>query len=124
VGVVFVALPLVAAYLLWKGDRRNGGALLATSMAGAFIFGAYFHFVLPDPDHLGHRLTAGSGSDLFDETAFELAAWEVLAVLLGLGLVIKSFLPGAGVASASTSKLHDSAEFPSLRSLGKLPRFG
>jgi cation transport ATPase len=105
VGVVVVALPLVAAYLLWKGDRRNGGALLAASMAGAFIFGVYFHFILPGPDHVGHPLTAGGGSDLFDETAFELATLEVLAVFLGLGLMIKSLVRSSGASSVRASKL-------------------
>jgi len=106
VGVVVVALPLVAAYMLWKGDRRNGGALLTASMASAFVFGVYFHFILRGPDHVGHPLAPGGGSDLFDETAFELAGLELLEVFLGLGLVIKSFMPGVGVASARSRKLH------------------
>jgi hypothetical protein len=37
VGVVVVALPLVAAFILWKGDRRSGSALLTTSMSCIFI---------------------------------------------------------------------------------------
>jgi len=124
VGVFVVALPLGAAYLLWKGDRRNGGALLAASMAGAFIFGVYFHFVLPGSDHVGHALTPAGWSPLFDETAFELAVLEALGVSLGLRLLIKSSLPNTGVASSGTPKSPDWAKFTVPRSLEKLLAFG
>jgi hypothetical protein len=41
-GVIVVA-PLYAAYLIWKGNFRAGGALLAVSMAGALAFSVYYH---------------------------------------------------------------------------------
>jgi hypothetical protein len=105
VGVVVVALPLVAAFMLWKGDRRSGSAFLTASMAGALIFGVYFHFILPGPDHIGHPVTPGGAGDLFDETAIELMSLEALATLLGLGLMIKSFVLRARVASVRARKL-------------------
>lgn len=107
VGVVVVALPLVAAFMLWKRDRRSGSALLAASMAGALIFGVYFHFILPGPDHVGHPLTPSGAGQLFDETAIELMSLEALATLLGLGLMIKSILPRSRVASVRAHRLPD-----------------
>jgi hypothetical protein len=123
IGVVVVALPLVAALMLWKGDRRCGSALLAASMAGALTFGVYFHFILSGPDHVGHPLTPGGAGDLFDETAIELMSLEALATLLGLGLMIKSLAQGSRVASVRAHKMPDSAPFPSRCSVGKFPGF-
>jgi hypothetical protein len=105
VGVVVVALPLVAAFILWKGDRRSGSALLTTSMSGALIFGVYFHFVLPGPDHVGHPWMPGGAGDLFDETAIELMSLEALATLLGSGLMIKSIVHDSRVARGRDPKL-------------------
>ncbi len=107
VGVVVVALPLVAAFMLWKGDRRSGSTLLAASMAGSLIFGVYYHFILPGPDHVGHPWTPGGAGDLFDETAIELVGLEALATLLGLGLMIKSFARGSRSASVRAHKFPD-----------------
>jgi len=107
VGVVIVVLPLVAAFMLGKGDRRGGGALLAASMTAALIFGVYFHFILPGPDHVGHPITPDGAGALFDETAIELLSLEALATLLGLGLVIKSFVQGSRAASVRTPKMPD-----------------
>jgi hypothetical protein len=107
VGVVVVALPLVAAYKLWKGDLRGGGALLVASMMASLIFGVYFHFILLGPDHVGHPISPSGGGELFDETAIELIVLEALATLLGLGLMIKSFLRGSGIASVHARELPD-----------------
>lgn len=105
VGVVVVVLPLVAAFMLWKGDRRSGSMLLAASMTAALIFGVYFHFMLAGPDHVGHPWMPGGAGDLFDETAIELMSLEALATLLGLGLMIKSFVQGSRAASVRGHKL-------------------
>jgi hypothetical protein len=51
---VIVVAPFFAAYLIWKGNLRAGGVLLALSMAGALAFGIYYHFILPGPDHVTH----------------------------------------------------------------------
>lgn len=93
VAVVILAAPLVAGYLLWKGQLRTGGWLLAISMAGAFVFGVYFHFILPGPDNVGQPdpMAPHSWRELFEYTAIDLAIVEALGVLLGLAVLIKSF---------------------------------
>jgi hypothetical protein len=91
VGAVITALPLVAGYLLWKNKLRAGGALLAASMAGALVFGAFYPFhrtghrqcELPRPDWLGKLED--------DQTAADLAGLELLGTILGLILVLKSY---------------------------------
>src|SRR5574340_1040720 len=46
--------PIVAMILLWTQLRRAGAWLLLVSMAGSFVFGAYYHFVLISPDNVLH----------------------------------------------------------------------
>ncbi|MGH9745794.1 MAG: hypothetical protein ACRD59_06755 [Candidatus Acidiferrales bacterium] len=92
VAIVILVAPLLAAYLIWKGRLRDGGALLAISMAGALLFGVYFHFVLPGPDHVTHINLPLSFDmrDIFDVTAVLLALFECLGVLAGVRLISKS----------------------------------
>ena len=92
VAVVIVAAPLFAAYLIWKGNMRVGGALLALSMAGALVFGAYYHFILPGPDHVTHINLPISLDvrDIFDVSAVLLALFECLGVLAGARIFSKS----------------------------------
>jgi len=91
VAVILLA-PLFAAYLIWKGRLRLGGALLAISMAGALVFGVYFHFILPGPDHVTHINLPLSFDmrDIFDVTAALLALFECLGVLAGVQIFSKS----------------------------------
>jgi hypothetical protein len=93
VGAVITASPLVAGYLLWKNKLRAGGALLAASMAGALVFGAFYHFIAPGTDNVNHHVPIGSANwkDLFDQTAAGLAGLELLGIILGLILVLKSY---------------------------------
>jgi hypothetical protein len=90
--IVITAAPLFAAYLVWKGRSRSGGALLAIAMAGALLFGVYFHFVLPGPDHVAHFNLPISFEmrDIFDLTAVLLALCECLGLLAGVRLFSKS----------------------------------
>jgi hypothetical protein len=92
VALVIVAAPLFAAYLIWKGNMRVGGASLALSMAGALVFGVYYHFVLPGPDHVTHINLPISlnGRDIFDVSAVLLALFECLGVLAGARIFSKS----------------------------------
>lgn len=80
VGVVILAAPLLASLLLWKGHRRAGGWLLLCSMAGALVFGAYYHFVKESPDHVAHiaEMRAGAWGVVFQTTAALLAITEAL----------------------------------------------
>jgi hypothetical protein len=92
VAVVIVVAPLWAAYLIWKRSMRTGGALLALSMAGALVFGVYYHFILPGPDHVTHINLPISLDmrDIFDVSAVLLALFECLGVLAGARILSKS----------------------------------
>jgi hypothetical protein len=89
---VITVAPLVAGYFLWKDKLRSGGALLAASMAGAFVFGVFYHFIAPGADNVNHQSSLGSANwtRLFDQTAVGIAVLEILGLVLGLLLVRKS----------------------------------
>jgi hypothetical protein len=93
VGAVITAAPLVAGYLLWKNRLRAGGTLLTASMAGALVFGVFYHFIAPGTDNVNHQFPLGPANwkDLFDQTAVGIAGLEVLGTILGLSLVLKSY---------------------------------
>jgi hypothetical protein len=93
VGAVITAAPLVAGYLLWKNRLRAGSTLLTASMAGALVFGVFYHFTAPGTDNVNHRFPLGAANwkDLFDQTAVGIAGLEVLGTILGLILVLKSY---------------------------------
>jgi hypothetical protein len=90
--VVIIVAPLVAAAMILRGRLRPGGALLAISLAGGLVFGVYFHFILPGPDHVTHINLPVSFEmrDVFDVTAVLLALFECLGVLAGVRLFSKS----------------------------------
>jgi hypothetical protein len=92
VAAVIVVAPFYAAYLTWKGSMRAGGVLLAISMAGALVFGVYYHFILPGPDHVTHINLPISLDmrDIFDVSAVLLALFECLGVLAGARIFSKS----------------------------------
>jgi glucan phosphoethanolaminetransferase (alkaline phosphatase superfamily) len=92
VAAVIVVAPFYAAYLIWKRRMRAGGALLALSMAGALVFGVYYHFILPGPDHVTHINLPISLDmrDIFDVSAVLLALFECLGVLAGARIFSKS----------------------------------
>jgi hypothetical protein len=71
---------------------RTGGALLSISMAGALVFGVYYHFILPGPDHVTHIGLPVSPHmrDIFDVSALLLAFFECLGVLGGARIFSKS----------------------------------
>jgi hypothetical protein len=81
VGVIIIG-PLLALVLLWTQRQRLGLVLLITSMAGACLFGLYYHFVVPSPDHIAH-VPAGFWGDLFRLTAVVLAVVEGLSAAVG-----------------------------------------
>src|SRR5215467_12958625 len=61
---VIFAGPLVALVLFWTRLQRTALFLLATTMAGALVFGVYYHFVAPSADNaLG--LAPGQWSTVF-----------------------------------------------------------
>lgn len=81
VGVILIG-PLLALVLLWTQRQRLGLMLLTVSMAGACLFGLYYHFVVPSPDHVAH-VPEGYWGDLFRTTAVLLALSEALGSVLG-----------------------------------------
>ena len=86
VAVVIVIAPLVAGLFLLAKLHRLGGSLLVVSMAGALIFGAYYHFVEISPDDVAH-LPAGGAAGwkiIFQTTAVLLALTELLGCWAGV----------------------------------------
>jgi hypothetical protein len=75
IALVIFAGPFVGMGLLWTRLRRAALFLLATTMAGALVFGLYYHFVAPGADNaLG--LAPGPWSTVFLATSALLAAIE------------------------------------------------
>ncbi len=70
--VDILTLPLVAGVLLWRRFYQVGGWLLCLSMAGAFVFGFYYHFWVESPDHVAHApaTTWGFGFQLTSALLF------------------------------------------------------
>ncbi|NHN58904.1 MULTISPECIES: hypothetical protein [Halorussus] len=83
---VIVLAPLVALGLLWRGQEATGATALAVSMAASLVFGVYFHFVAPNPDHVG-AISAGPWRGPFRMTALSAAVTDALGVLVGAWLV-------------------------------------
>ena len=83
INVVIVAAPVVAAVALWTRFVRAGAVLLAVSMAGSLLFGAYHHYVAISPDHVAH-LPAGNLQGLFRLTAVLLVVSEAAGGGIGL----------------------------------------
>ena len=78
---VIVAGPLVGLALAWPAERI-GSWVIATTMAGAFVFGCVNHFVLAGPDHVSQ--VAEQWRPIFTTTAALLAAMEGLASALAI----------------------------------------
>ena len=82
--VVVIGLgPLVAALLLWTSRSRLGAVILTGSMAMAFVFGVYYHYVAISPDHVKH-LPPGDAQELFRGTALLVAVSQALGFVVGL----------------------------------------
>ena len=80
---VIGAAPIVAVVLLWRGQTRPGAALLGVSMAGALLFGVYYHFVAISPDHVAY-LPPGELQGAFRVTAYLLPATEAFGAVVGV----------------------------------------
>lgn len=75
IALVIFAGPFIAMVLLWTRLQRAALFLLGGSMAGALVFGLYYHFVAPGADNaLG--LAPGHWSTVFLATSVLLAASE------------------------------------------------
>ncbi len=72
---VITAAPLVAMVLLWTRFRRAGAWLLLASMAGSLLFGVFYHYLAPGPDH-ATEIPGGAWGAAFHATAFLLVVTE------------------------------------------------
>jgi hypothetical protein len=92
VGVIQIG-PCLAMILLWTRFHYAGRWLFTLSMAGAFVFGGYYHFIVPSPDHVAY-VPAGAWGDLFRATAVLLALVEGVSAAVGFRwLQAKADLP-------------------------------
>ena len=82
--VVILIAPIVSAVLIWTRYFRIALLLFFLSMIGAFLFGAYHHYVMVSPDHIGH-LPAGSpeSHSQFISSAAAIALIELGGSLFG-----------------------------------------
>ena len=82
--LVILLAPLVAASLVWSRHFRAGVWVFFLSMLEAFLFGAYHHYVLVSPDHIGH-LPGGSADarSAFIASAGVIALLELASALYG-----------------------------------------
>ena len=80
---VIVVAPLFAGLLLLARQAWAGGILLAVSMAGALVFGAYYHFVAPGADNIASVVAEGWGV-VFRWTSVLLALTELAGIWAGL----------------------------------------
>ena len=84
IGVVIFAGPVLAATLLWTRFNRAGAALMALTMAGAFVFGVINHFLLPGSDSVFERQIGQSAESMFLLSAIGLALIEAIGIVWGL----------------------------------------
>jgi hypothetical protein len=82
--VVILIAPLVAAGLVWTRYSSIGLWVFFLSMLGAFLFGAYHHYVLVSPDNIAH-LPGGSpeSHSRFITSAAVIALLELASALVG-----------------------------------------
>lgn len=81
---VILIAPIVAALLVWTRYVSIGLWVFFLSMLGAFLFGAYHHYVLVSPDNIGY-LPAGSleSHSKFITSAGVIALLELASALYG-----------------------------------------
>lgn len=97
IAIVITCGPVLAGLLIWKGVQRAGAIILALSMAGALVFGVYYHFVLVSPDHVSHLpgIAGSTEAIIFQVSAVLLALVEGIGVLVGI-MALKSDAALAG----------------------------
>ena len=88
--VVIVLAPVVAVVLLWTRYERQGLWLFLIAFVGAFLFGAYYHYVCISPDNI-HHLPPGSAEahERFALSAAVLALVELTAVFCGAFALVR-----------------------------------
>ncbi|MDY6764554.1 MAG: hypothetical protein SV377_02530 [Halobacteria archaeon] len=79
--LVINLIPVVGFILIWRQYPRLGSAIFTVSMAGALLFGLYSHFLVPNPDNVGH--VHGVWHLPFLLTAVLVAATDFVGVVTG-----------------------------------------
>ncbi len=80
--LLFITIaPLVAVYIVWKGNIRKGAGLFTLSMVAAFLFGYFLHFVIDSPDL--HSNVIGEHKSVFFHSALNLALFEFVGFVFG-----------------------------------------
>jgi hypothetical protein len=79
--IVITLAPLAAGVLLMLHWRKSGALLLAVSMLGSFVFGAWYHFFAAGSDNVSEVL--GPWHSTFAWTAAALAILELLGAVAG-----------------------------------------
>jgi peptidoglycan/LPS O-acetylase OafA/YrhL len=79
--IVILIGPLVGLVLTWPA-RRIGSWIIATTMAGSFVFGLVNHFLIVGDDHVSH--VDPQWRTLFAATAVILAGIELLGAALAI----------------------------------------
>ena len=102
--IVILIAPIVAASLVWTRYFFVGAWVFFLSMLGAFLFGAYHHYVLVSPDHIGH-LPSGSAEahSAFIASAGVIALLELASALYGafcLGSLLRTPATLRGIPKA------------------------
>lgn len=85
VWVVITIAPTAALVGLWFRPSRGLAWGLALLLAASWIFGLFFHFGPPNPDHV-NSLPDLPGRDLFAQTALALAVVEPATVAAAVWL--------------------------------------
>jgi hypothetical protein len=83
--IVVIQIGPLAGLALTRVQPRGGAAIVAATMAGAWLFGVVNHFVLPGPDNVvqvHHEWRV-----LFTSTAVLLALTEAGGTIVGIGFV-------------------------------------
>ena len=79
--IVVIQLGPLAGLAITRARPRRGAAIVAVSMAGAFLFGVVNHFMLPGADHV--MSVDAHWRLLFGSTAVLLAITEAGAAIVG-----------------------------------------
>ena len=82
IALVILIAPVASGVLLWRRSRF-GFVFLSLSMAGAFMFGVYYHFIAAGPDN-ALSLHPHAWARAFQLSAALLAVVELIGVVAGL----------------------------------------
>jgi hypothetical protein len=83
VGIVIVAMPVVGAMMMRKGDVGKGAGLVTITMFMSLVFGILFHFILNTPDNIA-VIPSSPWAVYFIGTSYLVFLTELAGTMLGL----------------------------------------